>query len=392
MFSHLLKLMWNKRRANSMIFLEIFLAFIVLFGVYAFIAYNLDRYSSPLGFSYENNISVGVDFQDDLDSLVVLQTQDRIRQELLAMPAVEAVSFIGPVTPFGGSTWQTGTDINGQLVRTQMMFVDDHFGETGEVTMTDGRWFTEDDVKSKYPPIVVNKQFKDLYFPSVTSLVDSIFDINGEHRVVGVTGDFKYAGNFAENVPLTFFPQVDRMRNNEPYEMLILRLRPGTKAEVEETIYDLLVDNTKNTGVVISDMAQSRRRANQVIVIPIVILIIISAFLLINIALGLFGVLFTQINRRRAEIGLRKAMGATRGEVTTQFVMEVLLVAGAGLLIGVFFAIQVPLLEFTPIPSKFFYYGIVAALLTILVIVTLCALIPSRQAAGLQPADVLHEG
>jgi putative ABC transport system permease protein len=85
-------------------------------------------------------------------------------------------------------------------------------------------------------------------------------------------------------------------------------------------------------------------------------------------------------------------MGATRGEVTTQFVMEVLLVAGAGLLIGVFFAIQVPLLEFTPIPSKFFYYGIVAALLTILVIVTLCALIPSRQAAGLQPADVLHEG
>jgi putative ABC transport system permease protein len=178
----------------------------------------------------------------------------------------------------------------------------------------------------------------------------------------------------------------------EPFEMMMIRLQPNSLADSEEAIYNLLVSNTKNTDVVIWDMAKDRRQSNRPILIPMIILLVISAFLLINIALGLFGVLFTQINRRRAEIGLRKAMGATRAEVTTQFVGEVLIVTVAGLLLGAFFAVQVPLLEVTPIPEKFFYFSIGAAMLTILVIVTLCALIPSRQAAGLQPADVLHEG
>lgn len=396
MFNHLLKLMWNKRRANGMIFLEILLAFIVLFGVYSFLGYNMDRYNSPLGFSYEHSIGVRVDLADDLDSLSVMQLQQTIRRDLLEIPEVAAVTWIGPVNPFGGSTWTTGNTINGQEVRTKMMFVDEHFQETAEVKMVDGRWFTEDDLLSKYPPMVVNEEFKRRYYPNVESIVDSVFGISGEHRIVGMTGDFKYQSNFTENFPLSFFPQIDMMDSSDPeekdpFEMMILRLEPNTLADVEERIYNLLVKATKNTEVVIWDMAKDRRKANRGVVIPLVILLVISGFLLINIGLGLFGVLFTQINRRRAEIGLRKAMGATPTEVTWQFVLEVLLVTGGALLLGSFFAVQVPLLELLPIPGKFFYFSIVASILTIVLIVTLCALIPSRQAARLQPANVLHE-
>lgn len=391
MFSHLLKLMWNKRRANGMIFLEILLAFIVLFGVYSFIIYNMERYQSPLGFNYEDSIGIRMDLDDDLDSLAVLQAQEDIRRDLLAMPNVEAATWIGPVNPFGGSTWQTGTDVNGQNISTYMMFVDKHFGETAEVDMIDGQWWTEDDLRGKYRPMIVNREYKERYFPDVESIVDSVFDVSGEHIIVGVTNDFKYKNNFAENFPLTFYPQVDRLDNKDPFEMMILRLRPNSLAEVEESIYNLLVSATKNTDVVIWDMAKDRIKANRPIVIPIVILMVISGFLLINIALGLFGVLFTQINRRRAEIGLRKAMGASPREVTTQFVMEVLIVTLAGLLLGTFFAVQVPILELMEIPGKFFYYGIMAAVLTILLIVTTCAFLPSFQASRLQPANVLHE-
>jgi putative ABC transport system permease protein len=383
--------MWNKRRANSMIFLEILLAFVVLFGVFAFIFYNVDRYRSPLGFNYERTIGVRMDFDDELDSLSVIELQDRIYGELMAMPNVEAATFIGPVNPFGGNTWQTGTEIDGQQIRTQMLFADYRFGESAEVEMTDGHWYTEDDLRGKYEPIVVNAEFKRRYYPNVESIVDSVFDINGEYIVVGVTGDFKYKSNFAENFPLTFYPQMSRLENGDPFEMMIIRLRPNTLADSEEDIFNLLVDNTKNTEVVIWDMAKDRRKANRSIVIPMVILLVVSGFLLINIALGLFGVLFTQINRRRAEIGLRKAMGATPGQVTTQFVLEILIVTIMALLLGTFFAVQVPLLELMPIPGKFFYYGILGAISVILVIVLLCSFLPSRQAAGLHPADVLHE-
>ncbi|MEM1356964.1 MAG: FtsX-like permease family protein [Bacteroidota bacterium] len=394
MFSHLLKLMWNKRRANGMIFLEILLAFVVLFGVYAFLAYNLNRYSSPLGFTYENSVGVRLDLPDtlDTDSLAALEFQDMIRRDLLAMDAVEAASWIGPVNPFGGSTWNTNTvDDNGRTLRTQMMFVDEYYAETAELTLIDGTWFTEDNMRAKYRPLVVNKKFHEDNFPDVSSIVDTIVELGGEHIIVGVTSDYKYKGNFADNVPLSFYPQADRLEDEDPFEMMILRLRPGSLADNEEAIYNLLVQHTKNTDVVIWDMAKDRRKANRSVLIPMVILIVISGFLLINIALGLFGVLFTQINRRRAEIGLRKAMGATPGQVTLQFVMEVVLVTGAALFLGSFFAVQVPFLELLPIPSRFFYYAILGAILTILFIVILCAIVPSRQAAGLQPANVLHE-
>ncbi|MBB4080882.1 putative ABC transport system permease protein [Lewinella aquimaris] len=392
MLSHLIKLMWNKRRANGLIFLEIILAFIVLFGVYAFAFYNYDRYSSPLGFSYENSIGLRLDIDDDMDSLAVLGLQERIVREVRTVPGVEAVSFLGPVNPFGGNNWGTGNDDNGFQLFTRMLFADEHFAETMELKFREGRWFEKRDDNAKYPPIVVNGKFMDEYYPNAETLLDSIIILSGDRQVIGVVEDFKYASNFAENEPLTFYPQSGFYSGDRPpFEQMIIRTAPGQTAAVEEPIYNLVTALTKNTDVVIWNMAEDRIKANRPVVIPLVILLIISTFLLINIALGLFGVLFTQINRRRAEIGLRKAMGATPGEVTAQFVGEILIITVAGLLLGTFFAVQVPLLELLPIPPKFFYFGIVAAIATILLIVTVCALLPSRQAARLHPALVLHE-
>ena len=394
MLRHLIKMLWNRRRAAGLLFLEILLAFVVLFGVYGFLSFNVDRYSSPLGFESENRVGVRLDFDDELDSLTIIEAQARIRRDLLELPEVEAASWIGPVNPFGGSTWSSGIVWNDMEVRTQLMFVDEYFPEALDVHLIEGRWFTEDDYDDKYPPMVVNLAFKEKYFPGDANVIDSTFAFfNDGNRVVGVTNDFKYKSNFAENVPLSFLPQLTRMSGDDksPFEMMIIHLRPGTLAEVEETIYNQLAKATKNPDVVIWDMGLDRVKANRSIVIPLVILLVVSGFLIINIALGLFGVLFTQISRRRAEIGLRKAMGATPGEITGQFVAEMLLITGAALLVGVFFAIQIPLLELLPIPAKFLYLGIVGAILTILLIVTLCALLPSLQAARLQPATVLHE-
>ena len=384
--------MWNKRRANGLIFLEIILAFVVLFGVYSFGFYNLDRYSSPLGFSYEHSLGVSIDLPDDLDSTVTENLQKRILREIRDIPGVAAAAFLGPINPFGGSTWNTSNEDNGFSLSTLMVFADENYGETLEMEMRDGRWYTEADEAGKYPPIVVNGIFIDTYYPDRATMVDSVIQINGEKRIVGIVEDYKYHSNFAENKPLTFFNQeIYDPEHDDPFEQLIVRADPGRTAEIEEPIYNLLTNLTKNTDVVTWNMAADRQKANRPVVIPLVILISISAFLLINIALGLFGVLFTQISHRRAEIGLRKAMGATPAEVTWQFVLEITLVTLAGLLLGIFFAVQVPLLELLPIPAKFFYLGIGAAVATILLIVVLCALIPSRQAAGLHPALVLHE-
>ena len=391
MFKHLLKLMWNKRAANGMLFLEILLALVVLFLVYTFGFYNLDRYASPLGFSYENDLGIRLDLNDNLDSVGVIDLQERIRRELLTIPGVIEASFIGDIKPFSNNGYYNGNDDNGFELGTYGFFVDEHYRNTAMLELREGRWFEPGDENAKYPPIIVNGAFKEQFYPNATSIVDSILILEGENKIIAVVENFKYKSNFSENAPLTFFYQRNRDYGAHPFENMVVRTSSGRTAAVEEPIYRRISSLTGNTDVVISNLAQSRVKANRPTVIPLVILIAISAFLLINIALGLFGVLFTQINRRRAEIGLRKAMGATPGEVTTQFVGEVLIVSGAALLLGTIFTVQVPILELLPIEGKYFYFGIAAAVLTILLIVILCALIPSRQAAGLHPAIVLHE-
>ena len=391
MIRHLIKLMWNKRGANGLLFLEILLAFVVLFGVYAFAFYNLERFMSPLGFNTDESVGVSLDLPDDLDSLAALDLQQRIKREILELPNVEAATFLGGANPFTNSTWGMGGDENGFNVHQWVLFADEDYATTLGINVIDGRWFVPDDDLGKYDPIVVTELWVDTYFPDAPTMVDSLIYIGDEQRkIVGVIDHYKYHSNFAEAYPLAFFNQRGFF-SGDPFELMIVRATPGQSAAIEEPIYNTLVELTKNSDVVIWNMAKDRAKANRPVMIPLVIMAVISGFLLINIALGLFGVLFTQINRRRAEIGLRKAMGATASQVTWHFVLEVLLVTSAALLVGLLFAIQIPILDLLPIPDKYFYFGALATVLTIVTIVVICSIVPSRGAAGLHPAMVLHE-
>jgi len=125
--------------------------------------------------------------------------------------------------------------------------------------------------------------------------------------------------------------------------------------------------------------------------VPIIIASIVCGFLLINVALGLFGVLNLSITRRRSEIGLRRAIGATGNGVSTQFVGETWVLATFAMLIGLLLAVQFPLLNVFDLQAGVYLTAMGIAVLIIYLIVTLCALFPSRQAALIQPATALHE-
>ena len=190
MFSHLLKLMWNKRRANSLLFLEILLAFIVLFGVLGFCFFNLDRYNSPLGFDYENTWQVELDLPDDLDSTGNHQLQESILREIGNLPDVESVAFLGPVTPFGGSTWRSGGDHNGQRMTAVSMFPDEHYAKTAKLDIREGRWFLPEDRFAKNSTMVINKAFMERYGTPGGSLIDTSRQYNGIGRmIIGMTRD-----------------------------------------------------------------------------------------------------------------------------------------------------------------------------------------------------------
>ena len=118
---------------------------------------------------------------------------------------------------------------------------------------------------------------------------------------------------------------------------------------------------------------------------------LIAGFMLIMVALGMVGVLWQSVARRRREIGLRRALGATGQGVSLQVLGELLVVTTAGLLLGAALAVQVPLLGVIGWVSNGVYaVGMALAALTIYGLTVVSALYPSWLATQVQPAEALH--
>ena len=122
-----------------------------------------------------------------------------------------------------------------------------------------------------------------------------------------------------------------------------------------------------------------------------IILLIVAGFLIINVALGLFGVLWYNINLRKSEIGLRRAVGASANDVAKQLVAEALVLSTISLIVGSFFAIQFPLMNVFDLATNTYLLAFALATIFIYLLVIICALYPGMQAAAIFPADALHE-
>lgn len=391
MIQHIIKLIWNKKGANALLLLEILLAFFVLFAVLSFVFYNLDRLSNPLGFETEQMKYVRFGDLEELDSLQRLEAIERMRSELEDLDLVEEVAFSHDVSPFGGSNWCSGNDDNGYHIEACYAVVDYNFIQTNGMKIVQGRGFLEEDLNATYPPIIPNKQFMDNFFPN-QNMIDSIIKYAGtERQIIGVMEAFKYGGEFEQSdnrMLLLFNPALtDQFRLSNAY----LKLHPSADVAYEERISNTVQRVLNSTSFVIHDAPALRRRSNLETWIPMVALLSICGFLCVNVALGLFGVLSYSISKRRSEVGLRRALGASGGSIAWQFTLEVIVLASVALLMGVVFAIQIPLLDFFDVDGSIFYRGILYGVLIILTVVTICALYPSLQASRIHPATALHE-
>jgi putative ABC transport system permease protein len=108
---------------------------------------------------------------------------------------------------------------------------------------------------------------------------------------------------------------------------------------------------------------------------------------------GLYGVLSQLVSYRKREIGVRMALGATRGSVATLVLRQGSVLIGAGLVVGLVLAfatgrlIKGFLYEVKPLDAS--TYVAVAAVLTAIGLVA--ALIPARRAASIQPMQALRD-
>jgi putative ABC transport system permease protein len=414
MIRHLLRIVWNRRRTNLLISIEIFLSFLVLATVLIFALYLADNYRQPLGYSYRNvwSVRVGMNAPDAAlaagGALPFEYTPAGQRARIASLlgllrdlPGVESAAA-AMNAPYGRSSWSSSIDVAGRTFEFGANEATDSFRETLEMSVTKGRWFDRSDAAVPGEAVVINERLARELFggedpvgrtvtPDPPRLSD--FPRQPPMLIVGVIRDFRKGGEFEPRSNFVFF------RNNvdETYKgprmprWLLVRARPGSGAAFEEQMVARLQQGAPEWSFRAEPLTRARSTVLRSYAPSIAAWTIIAAFLLIMVMLGLTGVLWQAVTQRTREIGLRRAKGATAAAIRRQVLGEVLILTTFAVIAGVAVVAQFPLIELLgPIGARVYLAGLALSVVCIYGLTAACAWAPSRLASSVVPAEALR--
>jgi putative ABC transport system permease protein len=397
---HLLKLTWNRKRANALIVVEMFFSFLVVFGVLTAAVTGWQRWNQPLGFDWRNVLQVdmelghrGRDAEKELHAPVM-----RMLDELRALPQVESAA-LSLTPPYGGAQASSAYEVNGRSVPYTFDDVSDGYADVMRIRLVKGRWFTREDDASTHQPVVVDTNAARALFGDADPIGRKMDEEpppgwkekwHGLH-VIGVVEPFRKGGETAAPDTMVF----RRYAANGEYGILgrslMVRVHPGTPGAFEETVIKRLQQVAPGVTFTISPLPQTRAQSLRLAVAPIAAAAIVGLFLIAMVALGLTGVLWQNVTRRTRELALRRAVGAPGAAVHRQVLAEVILLASFALVAGAIVILQLPILgAFSVVTPSAFTTGFAAAVATIYLLTVLCGLYPSWLASRLEPADALR--
>lgn len=169
---------------------------------------------------------------------------------------------------------------------------------------------------------------------------------------------------YAEDVPRV---------TEEVHHILESRHRPGAKY------------NIQNLKAILDT-------ANAISVILTIVLMSVSAIALVISGIGIMNIMLVTVTERTREIGLRKAVGASRKEILGQFLTESLMISIGGGFLGVLIGIAVPLALtfFTEFTIPVSPLSILAALIVSVSVGIGFGMLPASRAARLNPTEALR--
>lgn len=393
MIQHLFTLIWNRRRANFLLIVEIFLAFVVLFVVASLLVNYQQRYRAPLGFAYEDVWRVSLDpgAQPKAEQYA---TGQQVIQRLRSLPGVLALTRTQSNTPFldshnVGDVYRPGNE--SAAININEYSVDDDGQRVLGLHVEEGRWFDRRDEASARAGVVISRDLEERLFPKESAVGKLLHRGGGEKVVIGVVAPYRADGDLAALKGAVFLRIGLRDTTFQSMSPLLVRMRPGAGAALERQMTTEILAIGKGWNVGVTTLPEQRAQQLKRVLTPIVALVLACVFLVVNVALGLFGVLWQTINQRRGEIGLRRAIGASSGRISGQILGEILVVTTFGLVLGVLVAVQFPLLGVLDVRPDVYAQAMLLATGLVYVLTTLCALYPSRLAAGIHPAVALRE-
>jgi len=313
----------------------------------------------------------------------------------LPAEAAEMVSRIGPVETTSmisfvdANVYKNDLIPEGQTRGITVQAVDQKLLSVLAGSISDGVWF--DDARASFPNVILG---------SVTADRLGINDVTGKQpiwlgsqwfTVIGILNTFELApdidraaliGHQAaeeyldhENLPTRVLVRIDPSKIDQVNDVLAATANPEFPEEVE-------VDKP-------TDALEAQEAADDTLT---TLFLGLGAVALLVGGVGIANVMVISVLERRGEIGLRRALGATKQHIASQFLGEALLLSLIGAVGGVIVGILVTAIYAkikgwaTIIPPE----ALIGAILAALVIGCLAGLYPARRAAALSPTEALR--
>jgi predicted permease len=352
----------------------------------------------------------GAGYTDQKVPALYRQLEDRFS----ALPGVKDVS-LALYSPLEGDNWgecviqqghpapKPGDDCGASWDR-----VSSHFLDSIGVPLLRGRGFTDQDTASSPQVAIVNQAFVKRFFPTVDPIGQhfgiSVPEYSGSFQIVGVFQDFKLNNPRDAVHPVYLRPLAQRftgykeamMTTTETQSLFVNSMivafnRPQpdadelirrTLASVDPnlTVFDLRTFGDQVAG----NFNEDRLVAQLSSLFGILSLILASV--------GLYGVMSYFVAKRTSEIGIRMALGATRGSVVVMIMRGVLWQVVVGMCLGI------PAALYAGYLMKSLLYGVgsydpwalAGAPLALVLCAAAAGFIPARRAASIDPMKALR--
>jgi putative ABC transport system permease protein len=338
-----------------------------------------------------NSIGYGENYNE---AVITAEDLNMIRQ----LPGVVSATVINAIPVSGSGSSSPMSTVAGRLegiVPTALYTADEQALATLGVELVSGRDFTATDVSYRNDQIargdneiIISMALAEALFPGEGSQAvgRTIYDVNQNASVIiGLVAKLQAPwpeAPFLENSMLV--PEV----YDDNSSMYLIRTEPERRDQLMVAVEERLASSghpriLRNNRSLEETKAESYRLDS---VMSTILVSVIGTLMFIT-AMGIVGLAVFSINRRRKQIGTRRALGATRFDILRYFLLENLMISSVGVTTGAVLAIafNLFLVQNFDMPRIDWYYAPVG-MLVLLVLGQLAVIGPASSASRISPA------
>ena len=280
------------------------------------------------------------------------------------------------------------------------------FYEIQGMQLAMGRFLKTSDVENHTYVCVINETAATELIGYVDCVDEAISLDGAEYTIVGVLSDnedsltsLMTSGSLAVYLPYTSLLRLSDSLKAEVTEFYVSAPEDGTMETVEAAMTNLLMERFEDDDEAFSVSSQSVLEDTMSSIISILTILLggIAAISLVVGGIGIMNIMLVTVTERTREIGIRKAIGASRGTILSQFLMEAVVLCMLGCGLGIFLSwaiLQTVTTVVSSLDMAFTLDGgvVLIAVVFCFIIGVVFGLYPANKAAKMKPIDALHYG